>query len=166
MTNAAARDALAFLCAAGLLACDIPTAPPRFQPTFVIDAEPLTLPVTSTATSSFTSRDMADLDSDLLSRARGGVLVVRVENAIAATGSALVRVDGGGETVEMALDIMRADDRIQLSERQMRAFLSGAVMIRATGTLCPADGCASRPPPFPQIRLRPRLEILFEIGGR
>ena len=147
-------------------ACDLPTSPPRFQPTFVVETAPVTVPVTSTPASSFVARDLADLDPDVAARARSGALVVSVDNAVAARGSVRVRVAGGGATVEgdIALDAAGAG-RIDIPEDALRAFLSDAVVIHVSGTLCPASGCVVRPPPFPEVTFRPRLEIVFEIGG-
>lgn len=164
MTNTAARSAAAFLLM-GLLACEIPTAPPRFQPTFVVDVDPVSLPVTSMAASTFISRDLANVDPDVAGRARGGAVVLRIDNPSAATGVLTIRVDGGGETVTSAVDAAATSVRIPLDVAEMRAFLTSALMIRATGTLCPADGCVQRPPPFPAVTLHPRLEVQLEIGG-
>ena len=164
-TNTAARSALSLVLVAGLSACDIPTAPPRFQPTFVVDVESVSLPVTSAAASTFVSRDLADVDPDVAARTRGGAVLLRIDNPSAAAGVLSVRVDGGGETVRADVDAAAGTIRIPLTEKEMRAFLTSAVMLRAQGTLCPADGCALRPPPFPAVTLRPRLEIRLEIGG-
>lgn len=141
-------------------------APPRFQPTFVVETAPVSVPVTSSPASSFVSRDLADLDPDIAARARSGALLIGVANATGARGTARVRIDGGGATVqgEIAIDA-GGTGRLEIGEAAMRAFLADAVVIRVAGTLCPAAGCGVRPPPFPEVTFRPRLEIVFEIGG-
>jgi len=164
MTHTAARSASALLLMAGL-ACEIPTAPPRFLPTFVVDVQSVSLPVTATPASTFITRDLADLDREVVARSRGGALVLRIDNPAGAAGTLSLGIEGGGEVVQSTIDVSEPSVRIPLGEAALRAFLSSVVMLRAAGTLCPSDGCVQRPPPFPEVVLRPRLEIVMEIGG-
>lgn len=171
MTNArcmrtAPLAVLLFCATVSATACELPTASPRFQPTFVVETAPVAVPVTSAPASSFVSRDLADLDPDLVARARAGALHIAVDNASGARGVTHIRIDGGGATVEgdIVLD-GAAVGRIEIPEDAMRALLEDAVLIRVSGTLCPASGCSAVAPPFPEVTFRPRLQITFEIGG-
>ncbi len=158
--------ALALPMAIAAIGCDLPTAPPRFQPTFVLQADPVKVPVTSAAASSQATRDLRDIDPDLAARARGGAVVVSVDNPSGATGQVRVRIEGGGALVEGDVPLSATNGhRITVPEVAMRAFLGNSVTIRVSGTLCPASGCQLRPPPFPEVTFRPRIEVTFEIGG-
>lgn len=162
----AARALILFLPAA-LAACDLPTSPPRFEPAFVVEAEPVEVPVTATPASSFTTRDLADLDPAIVRSARGGTVWIDVDNPAGAQGTVRIRLAGGGSAVEADLAIEAGTPaRIDVDEAAMRAFLEDAVVIGVSGTLCPASGCATVRPPFPRITFRPRIEITFRIGGQ
>ena len=147
-------------------ACDLPTAPPRFEPAFVVEAEPVQLPVTATPASSFVTRELTDLDPEVARKASGGTVWIDIDNPAGALGTVHVRLAGGGRSVEADLPVdALAPGRIDVAEAAMRAFLQDAVVIGVSGTLCPASGCTTVQPPFPRITLRPRIEITFRIGG-
>jgi hypothetical protein len=149
-----------------LLACDLPTAPPRFQPVFVVEIAPVEVPVTSTPAAASTERDLTDIDPDLIDRARAGAVVFDLVNPSGAAGQMAVRIEGGGQLVEGTVLVNGGDgQRIAIPGAVLRALMSGEVSIDVSGKLCPAAGCALRPPPFPEVTFRPRIEITFEIGG-
>jgi hypothetical protein len=153
--------------AAGILtACDIPTAPPRFETTFVVPGETVTVPVTSRSASASATYDLTDT-GDLVDRSRGGAIVVDVENAEAASGTVLVRFAAGGVTVDGTVDLSAGSgQRIPVSRDELAALLGRELTITATGTLCPASGCSPLSlPPFPSVTFETRLELTLEIGG-
>lgn len=157
---------LAALLLVAVVSCDLPTSPPRFQPTFVIAAEEIRVPVTSTSASAATSRDLRGFDADMVARARGGALVVDLVNPAAATGTVTVRIEGGGASVQGEVDVAGGNgQRIPVPEATLQTLLGSDARITVSGTLCPASGCAPGPAPFPEVVFRPRIEITFEIGG-
>lgn len=145
-------------------ACDLPSGPPRFQPTFVVGVEEIRVPVTSANASGGTERDLGGIDDELADRSRGGAIVVDIDNATGAIGVVSVRLAGGGAVVTGTVDVAGGDgQRIEIAEEQLRALLGSTVDVTVTGRLCPADGCAQRPPPFPEVTFKPRIEVVVEI---
>jgi hypothetical protein len=149
-----------------LTGCDIPTAPPRFETTFVVPGETVTVPVTSRSASASAAYDLSDT-GDLVDQSRGGAVVVDVENPANATGSVLVRFAAGGVVVEGTVDLSAGGgQRIPVSREELAALLGRELTITASGTLCPASGCnALSLPPFPNVTFDTRLELTLEIGG-
>jgi hypothetical protein len=149
-----------------LSACDVPTAPPRFETRFVVAGEEVSVPVTSRQASATSGYDLTEA-ADLAGRAQGGALVVDVENAAGATGLVAIRITGGGTTVDGTVDLAAGGgQRIPADREQVRALLGQDVTITATGTLCPQSGCdANALPPFPMVRFETRFELMLELGG-
>jgi hypothetical protein len=147
-------------------ACDVPTAPPRFETRFVMAGEDVTVPVTSRAATGTTGYDLTDA-AELAGRARSGALVVDIENASGATGLVAIRIAGGGVMVDGTVDLAGgAGQRILADRAQVQALLGHDVAVTASGTLCPQSGCdASAFPPFPMVRFETRLELMLELGG-
>ena len=152
--------------AVALTACDVPTAPPRFETRFVVAGEDVSVPVTSRQASATSGYDLTDA-ADLAGRARGGALVVDVENAAGATGLVAIRISGGGVTVAGTVDLAAGDgQRIPADREQVQALLGHDLTVTATGTPCPQSGCnAAALPPFPMVRFETRLELMLELGG-
>jgi hypothetical protein len=160
------RAVLAVWCIA-LGGCDVPTAAPRFETTFVMPGEAVLVPVTSRPAAVLGSYDLTDVDVSLINRTRGGAL--RVDLIGSAGGSGLVELTlaGGGVEVRGVVDLaVGSGQRIPASESEVRALLGQDVAITASGTLCPQTGCdATSLPPFAQVTLRTSLELLLELGG-
>jgi hypothetical protein len=151
---------------AAVTACDIPTAPPRFETTFVVPGETVTVPVTSQNASASATYDLTDT-ADLVGRSRGGTLIVDVGNAAGATGTVLVRIAAGGVSVDGTVDLSAgSDQRIPVSRNDLAALLGRELTITATGRLCPQSGCSALTlPPFPTVTFDTRLELVLELGG-
>jgi hypothetical protein len=149
-----------------LTACDVPTAPPRFETRFVLAGEDVQVPVTSRSASATSSYDLTDA-ADLAGRARGGALVVDIDNAGSSTGLVAIRIAGGGVTVDGFVDLSAGDgQRIAVDEAQVQALLGHTFDVTASGTLCPNSGCnATALPPFPMVRFETRFELMLELGG-
>jgi hypothetical protein len=149
-----------------LTACDIPTAPPRFETTFVVPGETVTVPVTSQDASASVTYDLTDTE-DLAGRSRGGALVVNVENATGATGTVQVRIAAGGVSVEGTVDLSAGSgQRIEVGRDELAALLGRELTVTAAGRLCPASGCNPvNLPPFPNVTFDTRLEVVLELGG-
>jgi hypothetical protein len=149
-----------------LTACEIPTAPPRFESTFVVPGETVTVPVTSQNASASATYDLTET-ADLVGRSRGGALVVDVDNASGATGTVLVRIAAGGVTVEGTVDLSAGSgQRIPVSRNDLAALLGRELTITASGRLCPQSGCSAVTlPPFPSVTFETRLELVLELGG-
>lgn len=147
-------------------ACDVPTAPPRFETRFVVAGEDVSVPVTSRAASASSLYDLTDA-ADLAGRARRGALIVDIGNTAGATGLIAIRISGGGVTVNGTVDLAGGDgQRVVADREQIQALLGHDVEITASGTLCPQSGCnENSPPPFPMVRIETRLELMLELGG-
>lgn len=147
-------------------ACDVPTAPPRFETRFAVAGGDVSVPVTSRPASATSGYDLTDA-ADLAGRARGGALVVEIANAAGATGLIDIRIQGGGATVVGTVDLAAGgSQRIPADREQVQALLGNMVSVTASGTLCPQSGCnANALPPFPEVRFDTRLELVLELGG-
>ncbi|MGH7506855.1 MAG: hypothetical protein ACRELX_14455 [Longimicrobiales bacterium] len=155
------------LSSVALGACDVPTAAPRFETTFVVPAEAVTVLVTSRPATATIGYDLNDVDRAVIDHARGGALRVDIVNAAGGTGVVQLVLSGGGVTVEGSVDLAGGSgQRIPATESEVRALLGRDVMITASGTLCPPSGCdASALPPFSVVTFRTSLELLLELGG-
>jgi hypothetical protein len=151
--------------AAFVVGCDLPTAPPRFETTFVVPVESVTVFVTSHAVSASTIYDLSDTN-DLAGRVRGGALVIDVANPSGATGLVHIRVSGGGGVVEGTVDLAGNGQRIPASQAAMQALLGQSLTIAVSGTMCPQSGCnPTTLPPFPSVTFTTSLELMLELGG-
>jgi hypothetical protein len=146
-----------------LAACDIPTGLPKIESRYLFPVEDLVVPVTGVAASATTEQDFSDID--LTDRVNGAVIRVAPDNPAGATGTLTFTIAGGGETASAAVNVAGGEQRIDLDAAQTRAFLGSRVTITASGTLCRSSGCGFLPPPFPQVTLKNRIELLVQFGG-
>lgn len=144
--------------------CELPTGLPRVESVFRFPVDDVVIPVTSVPATASGQTDLGGID--LSDNVRRGAIRVTPDNPVGATGLLTVRLMGGGETVTGLIDVAGpANQLIELNEQQIRALLSGVVTIQASGTLCPAAGCAITLPPFPELTLKNELELVLELGG-
>jgi hypothetical protein len=143
--------------------CDVPTDLPRFESTFIVPTEQLAMPISGRAVQVAFTRDLTDT-RDLVRRARGGSLVVDVENQSAASGAIELRLSSELITVVGSIDARGGNrQRISLSRAEVQALLGQLISLRASGTLCPATSCAVVAPTN-VVTLHTRIELTLELG--
>lgn len=146
-------------------ACEVPTDLPRLESTFVVPTEQLTLPVAGQPVSVLMTHDMAQ-NRNLVSRTRGGTLVVEIENGASAMGRIDLRVSNGQVDVMASLDARGENvQRIPLTRVEIQSLLGSMVTLRASGTLCPAAGCGTSGPAGQVVRLRGRFELVLDTAA-
>lgn len=146
------------------VACDLPTDLPRFESTFVVPGERIEVPVASQPVAISVTHDLGDAE-DLASRARGGAVVVDVDNPSGAGGPIQLRITADQADVTASIDPRGGSrQRIPLTSGEVQAMLGNVVTLRASATLCPATGCAPGLPPGGLVTLRARYELTLVVG--
>jgi hypothetical protein len=145
--------------------CESPAAP--LESMMVIREGQIVVPVVAQPVSVTVTRELAPADATP-GRTIAGAIVVDVENAGGATGQLDLRVTGFGASVNGSVDATSGTaHRIPLSIADAQALAAGALTFRASGTLCPAEGCAMAEPPAGQIvTLRARVELTVEVTAQ
>jgi hypothetical protein len=147
-----------------LMACDIPTAAPRFESTLRFPTEDLAIPVTGTPVRTSATDDLTEID--LADDVRRATVRVSPENPSGATGQVAFTITGGGATVQAMVDVAGARDQsIEIGEADVRALLGSVITLNAAGTICPVTGCGPVSPPFPTVTLKTVIDVVLEIGG-
>lgn len=123
-------------------ACDVPTEAPQLESTFLVTTEQLSVPVAGAPVTVVLTHDMAGA-RNLVTRTRGGSLIVDIENGSAATGRITLRVSNGQVDIMAFIDSRGQNERIPLTRSEVQSLLGSVVTLRASGTLCPASGCAT-----------------------
>lgn len=145
-------------------ACELPTDLPRFESTYVVPAERILVPVASQPVAITVTHDLGDAE-DLASRARSGAVLVDVENPSGASGPIRLRITADQADVAASIDPRGGSrQRIPLTSGEVRAMLGNVVTLHASGTLCPASGCAPGLPPGGLVTLRARYELTLVVG--
>ncbi len=156
--------AVGFLFVAGLAGCDVPTGLPRVDSTFLFPVESVQLPVSGVTASATASQDFSDID--VADRVMEAAIRVTPRNPSGATGTLTVKLTGGGVTVTGSVNIAGGpNQRIPLTQEQVRALMGAQVQIEASGTLCKASGCGFELPPWPMVTLDNDLEVVVQLGG-
>jgi hypothetical protein len=145
-------------------ACGLPTDLPRFESTFVVPAERIVVPVASQPVTASVAHDLGEAE-DLARRARGGAVVIDVENPSGAAGSIQLRITADQADVTGTIDPRVASRlRLPLTPAEVQSILGNVVTLRASATLCPASGCAPGVPPGATVTLRARYELTLVVG--
>jgi hypothetical protein len=155
---------IALLAAATLVACDVPTALPRFDSTFAVPGPEVQVPVVGAPVPAVpVTLDLGEVDEDLRARAQGGEIQLTPLNPEDGTGTLQVTITDAesAATVSQTIEVTAAGTPqiVNVGADEMRAFLGGDVTITVTGTLGPAAI------PTRLVVLETLVRITFELGG-